>query len=88
MLDNMHVEEQPHHIESLDEVRRIDDKTEADDNVDLKNEPLSEVIHSLSLASIGKRKTDKDDLRLLPMLQDTKSISRVWTWSLLQRRSV
>lgn len=39
----MHIEEQPRHLESLDEVKRVDEKTEADDYVDLKNEPVSEV---------------------------------------------
>lgn len=44
----MHVEEQTRHLESLDEVRRVDNKTETDDNVDLKSELVSEVSLSSS----------------------------------------
>jgi hypothetical protein len=73
----MHIEEQPRHLESLDEVRKVDNKTEADEDVGIKNKLVSEVrtSHPSGIEDI-KTNTDNNDLRLPLMLQDTKNILR------------
>lgn len=74
MIENMHIDDQPRHLESLDEVKRVDEKTEPDDYVDLKNELVSEV-RLLSFVGINHH-TNEYDSRLPLMLRDTKSILR------------
>ncbi|KUL82748.1 hypothetical protein ZTR_10908 [Talaromyces verruculosus] len=65
----MHIEDQPRHLESLDEVKRVDEKTEADDYVDPKNEAVSKTAANATgyqeyLEGLNMELTPKENARI------------------------